>query len=182
MIDSNQIIIDVREPEEFSAERVPGSINAPLSSWQVCAPLLATSLGQSPVNFICKSGTRAKMAAQAWSQLPQVKSSQVKVLDGGITELKKQGIKLEGSGVSSTWSLFRQVQAIVGPVVFASSLAALFINPLWAAASAFFGLGLTIAGCTGFCGLAMLLAHMPWNKRRSTLKKDCCTTGACHEN
>ena len=32
------------------------------------------------------------------------------------------------------------------------------------ALAAFVGAGLTFAGATGFCGMARLLAHMPWNR------------------
>jgi hypothetical protein len=31
---------------------------------------------------------------------------------------------------------------------------------------AFLGAGLTMAGSTGWCGLAILLSKMPWNKVR----------------
>nr|WP_275042777.1 YgaP-like transmembrane domain [Neisseria bacilliformis] len=30
--------------------------------------------------------------------------------------------------------------------------------------AAFVGAGLLTAGLTGFCGMAKLLSHMPWNK------------------
>jgi hypothetical protein len=39
-----------------------------------------------------------------------------------------------------------------------------FISPLFFLLSGFFGLGLTFAGATGFCGLARVLALMPWNR------------------
>jgi hypothetical protein len=32
------------------------------------------------------------------------------------------------------------------------------------ALSAFVGAGLIVAGITGFCGMANLLLHMPWNR------------------
>ena len=31
--------------------------------------------------------------------------------------------------------------------------------------SAFVGAGLVFAGISGFCGLGVLLSHMPWNRR-----------------
>jgi hypothetical protein len=34
------------------------------------------------------------------------------------------------------------------------------------ALSAFVGAGLIVAGITGFCGMANLLLHMPWNRPR----------------
>jgi len=38
------------------------------------------------------------------------------------------------------------------------------VNPLFALIPAFTGLGLTLAGATGWCGLALLLGKMPWNR------------------
>ena len=37
--------------------------------------------------------------------------------------------------------------------------------PQWLWLSAFVGAGLVFAGVTGFCGLGLLLARMPWNKK-----------------
>ena len=43
-----------------------------------------------------------------------------------------------------------------------------FVNSWSLVIAAFFGAGLTFAGATGTCGLALLLMKMPWN-RLSTL-------------
>ena len=39
-----------------------------------------------------------------------------------------------------------------------------FVWPGFYVLSGFVGAGLTLAGITGFCGMARLLAHMPWNR------------------
>ncbi len=44
-------------------------------------------------------------------------------------------------------------------------------HPAFLAVPAFVGAGLAFAGATGFCGLARLLAVMPWNRPR-TLSRD----------
>jgi len=38
------------------------------------------------------------------------------------------------------------------------------VAPGWIALTWFVGAGLTFAGVSGFCGMARLLAVMPWNK------------------
>jgi hypothetical protein len=38
------------------------------------------------------------------------------------------------------------------------------VNPMGYALSAFVGAGLTFSGVTDTCGMAMLLAKMPWNR------------------
>jgi hypothetical protein len=40
----------------------------------------------------------------------------------------------------------------------------LFVSPGFFGLSAFVGAGLTFAGATGWCGMAKLLAVMPWNR------------------
>jgi hypothetical protein len=44
----------------------------------------------------------------------------------------------------------------------------LTVSPWFLALSAFFGAGLTFAGATGTCGLALVLMKMPWNAPAAT--------------
>jgi hypothetical protein len=60
----------------------------------------------------------------------------------------------------------RQVQVVVGPLALTGSLLAVTLNPLWAILPAVIGAGLTVAGITGFCGMAKLLGLMPLNRAR----------------
>ena len=66
----------------------------------------------------------------------------------------------------------RQVQIIVG---FISALGAFFAHhqPLFAILP-LFGSGLMFAGVTGTCGMALVLAKMPWNQAQSC---SLCETG-----
>lgn len=58
----------------------------------------------------------------------------------------------------------RQVQITVGFFVLLASLLAVTVNPAWVYLCMFFGAGLLFAGLSGFCGLALILAKMPWNR------------------
>jgi hypothetical protein len=54
---------------------------------------------------------------------------------------------------------------------------ALLVNPRFALIPLIIGCGLLFAGLTGFCGLAVLLAKMPWNKSSAgNLAAACCPT------
>ncbi|MFT3998170.1 MAG: DUF2892 domain-containing protein, partial [Asticcacaulis sp.] len=57
-----------------------------------------------------------------------------------------------------------QTQLTIGVGLLIATLAALFVHPLFVLLAGFFGAGLTFAGLSGFCGLARLLALMPWNR------------------
>jgi hypothetical protein len=43
----------------------------------------------------------------------------------------------------------------------------LVVSPWFLALAAFFGAGLTFAGATGTCGLALVLMKLPWNATRA---------------
>ena len=61
--------------------------------------------------------------------------------------------------------LMRQVQIVAGALILLGvALGYAFCSGFFLL-SAFVGAGLTFAGITGFCGMARLLALMPWNRR-----------------
>jgi len=62
-------------------------------------------------------------------------------------------------------SLERQVRIAAGALVFTGVLLAQFVDGRFIWLSGFVGAGLVFAGITDFCGMGLLLARMPWNKR-----------------
>jgi len=61
----------------------------------------------------------------------------------------------------------RQVQIAAGLLILLGVLLGFLVDPLWFGLAAFVGAGLTVAGVTGWCGMARLLAVMPWNRRQA---------------
>ena len=57
----------------------------------------------------------------------------------------------------------RQVQLIAGALILSGILLGWLVHPGFYGMSAFVGAGLTVAGATGWCGMARLLRIMPWN-------------------
>jgi len=55
----------------------------------------------------------------------------------------------------------------------------LTVNQNWVFLSAFFGAGLVFAGSTGWCGLAILLSKMPWNRVASLPASEGKSCSAC---
>ena len=58
----------------------------------------------------------------------------------------------------------RQVQIGAGSLVLFGVIGGMLFTPVLYWLAAFVGAGLLTAGLTGFCGMAKLLSHMPWNK------------------
>lgn len=60
--------------------------------------------------------------------------------------------------------LMRQVQVVIGSAVLVGTLGSLFVDPRFIWLAVFMGAGLVFAGASGWCGLAILLSKMPWNR------------------
>ena len=83
-------------------------------------------------------------------------------MEGGVSAWAKQGLPVETT--QQPLPIFRQIQIGAGGLVLAGVLGS-FVWPSMLWLSAFVGAGLIFAGVTGFCGLGLLLAAMPWNKK-----------------
>ena len=112
-----------------------------------------------PVVFTCNSGRRTKNNSDLLEQLAAGEAWQ---MEGGATAWDKAGLPVVRSRRSLP--MFRQIQIGAGGMVLLG-LALRLAWPQWLWLSAFVGAGLVFAGVTGFCGLGLLLARMPWNKK-----------------
>lgn len=88
------------------------------------------------------------------------------VLAGGIDGWRAAGLPTQVNA-RAPLELMRQVQLAAGGLVLLSVLLAVFVAPAFVGLAGFVGAGLVLAGATGFCGMAHLLARMPWNRANS---------------
>lgn len=152
------LLVDVREPGEFAGERIPGAHLMPLSSFD------PAKLSEEPGKCLvlhCQSGNRS---AQAGRALLAAGWHTVCHLQGGIQAWKAAGFHTEHSARAPI-SLQRQVQITAGSLVLLGTLLGAFVSPWFLLLSGFVGAGLTLAGITDTCGMAMLLAKLPYNRR-----------------
>lgn len=158
----NRILIDVRTPVEFSEVHVPQAINMPLDRLTPAALAGAgCPAGEQPVYLICRGGQRATKAAEA---LLSHGYTQPVVVTGGTLAWIEAGLPVE-RGEKKVISLERQVRIAAGALVFTGSLLAWFVHPGFVWVPGFVGAGLVFAGVTDFCGMGLLIARMPWNRR-----------------
>jgi rhodanese-related sulfurtransferase len=153
------MLIDVREPDEHARERIAGTRLAPLSRFDPEG--LAAEPGKILV-FHCNSGNRTTQAA---GRLLRAGEREVYQLAGGLQAWKRAGLPVIGDR-KAPLPIMRQVQNAAGSLVLLGIVLAVLVSPWFMALSAFVGAGLIIAGITGFCGMANLLMHMPWNRSR----------------
>ena len=96
-------------------------------------------------------------------------------LEGGITAWQNSGGAINQSGGPKVLPLDRQVLLLAGSFVLTASLLGYFVSPKFFLLASFFGLGLIVAGWTGFCGGALILAKMPWNQNTGAVAGTACS-------
>lgn len=157
LIDEGATLIDIRSPDEYARERIARARNVPMER---LAGGTAADLAGSVI-FLCRSGARTRMNAQALAACVRGESY---VLEGGLDAWKKAGLPV-AVDASRPLEMQRQVQIAAGSAVLLGTVLAAAVSPWWLLLPGFVGSGLVFAGVTGFCGLARVLARMPWNRR-----------------
>ncbi len=109
----------------------------------------------------CQSGKRSAEACK--KLLIQEPTLDVYSLEGGIIAWKKAGFNVNQSS-SKILSIDRQTQLIVGFLVVLGIILGTWVHNGFYIISIFVGTGLMFAGITGWCGMAKLLAKIPWNQ------------------
>lgn len=148
-------VIDVREPMEYAGGHIAGSLNVPLSR------ITKADLPRGPLVLVCHSGNRSD---QALAQLlQQGHPHSLADLEGGIPAWQQAGLPVRKLK-NAPMPLMRQVQIAAGSLVLLGLILSNTVAPAWILLTWFVGAGLVFAGVSGFCGMARLLALMPWNK------------------
>lgn len=154
------LLIDVREPAEHAANRIDGAHLIPLG--QINTGALPETNGKILV-IHCLKGGRGQTAAERL--LAENPALDIYNLEGGITAWNAAGLKsLSPAAGRKPLPLDRQIQLTIGLGLLITVALTLLVHPYFIALAAIFGTGLTIAGLTGFCGLGIIMARMPWNR------------------
>ena len=151
------VLIDIRESDEHAREHIVGARLAPLSA--IDAHDFDRDHGKAAV-FHCKSGMRTQANA---AKLLSKGFAEAYCLQGGIEAWKAAGFPVH-TNAKAPLEIMRQVQIAAGSLVLIGVALGWVVNPAFFALSASVGAGLTFAGATGWCGMAMALKAMPWNR------------------
>ena len=152
-------LLDVRTPAEHGEIHIEGSHLMPLDRLDAgTAKSLARDVDACVL--ICRSGKRA---ASAMEKLAAAGCGNLQVLEGGVSAWDEAGLPVNRG--AKAMSLERQVRIAAGAMVLTGVILGSTVNAGFYGLSAFVGAGLMFAGITDWCGMAMLLAKMPWNQR-----------------
>jgi rhodanese-related sulfurtransferase len=151
-------VLDVRSAAEFEHGHIHGAYNVPLHLLSEHAAEMRAALGH-PVVLVCQSGQRARRAEDV---LRAAGLTAVRVLDGGMNAWQQAGLPVRQ--LRARLSLERQVRLLAGSLAAAGAAAALVVHPWWALLPLAIGSGLAFAGATDTCGMALVLARLPYNR------------------
>ncbi len=156
LIEKGALLIDIREAAEYARQRIAGAVNLPLSQ----LPGLLPQLKGKTVIFHCLGGKRTEMNAQ---KLAAATSCEAYWLEGGLQGWQAAGLPVQGAQ-KKPLEIMRQVQIGAGMLVLIGAILGFTVSPWFHLLSGAVGAGLSFAGLTGFCGMALLLQRMPWNR------------------
>jgi rhodanese-related sulfurtransferase len=151
-------VIDVRTGLEFESVHVPGSHLVPLH--ELSARVDEILALPAPRLLLCRTGVRA---ARARELLAAQGVPDLAVVEGGLEAYQHVGGELRTG--EAHMSLERQVRIAAGSLVLLGVGLGSLLHPVFLGLSVFVGAGLVFAGITDWCGMGLLLARAPWNRR-----------------
>jgi len=165
------LVVDVRTPAEFRAVHLEPSISLPLDE-------IGRRRNELPRDrelvLVCRTGARARLAAE------RLTDWRLRVLEGGLAAWQEGGHPVVTG--KAHMSLERQVRILAGAMACAGGVLAVTLSPWFGLLPAFVGAGLVYAGVTDRCGMAMVLAKLPYNRRGEDAGGTCAApigTGSC---
>jgi glyoxylase-like metal-dependent hydrolase (beta-lactamase superfamily II)/rhodanese-related sulfurtransferase len=148
------LVVDVRMPAEYRSVHLDPSVSMPLDE-------ISRRRGELPRDrdlvLVCRTGARARLAAEELTDL------RTRVLEGGLVGWQEAGRAVIVG--KAHMSLERQVRIMAGAMACAGGALAVALSPWFGLLPAFVGAGLVYAGVTDRCGMAMVLAKLPYNRR-----------------
>jgi rhodanese-related sulfurtransferase len=159
LIDEGAILVDIREADEHARERIPGARHFALSKLDETD--LAVHRGKAVI-FHCRSGARTQNNAGRLARKID-EFCEAYVVEGGLDAWRKAGLEV-ALDRRQPIDLERQVRIGAGGLTLLGTLLGVAASPWLLVIPLFVGAGLLFSGLTGFCGMARLLVHAPWNR------------------
>ncbi len=153
-------LLDVRTPLEFAELHIKGARNVPLDRLDPAALTAENADTARPIHVVCRTGNRGRKACEA---LTAAGFTNVVNIDGGTLACEVAGLPVARG--RKVMSLERQVRIAAGGIGFVGAVLAMAVDSWFAGIPAFIGAGLVFAGISDTCGMGMLIAKMPWNRK-----------------
>jgi len=152
------LLVDVREPGEFTREHIAGAQSLPLSAFDV-----SHLPRDRMIVLCCQSGMRS---TRALAQLRAAGFNEIAHLDGGLSAWKAARFTTS-IDITQPISIMRQVQIVAGSLALAGALLAWLVSPWFILLAGGIGAGLVFSGISGTCPMSQLLTVLPYNRPRT---------------
>lgn len=150
------VIVDVRTRKEFSEGSFPGAINIPSNEFEVRS---FEWLRGKNICLLCQSGNRAELVK---GKLEANGFENVTVLDRHMDQI------LENRASAGRWTIDRQFRLILALLIGVFFIGmALDLQGFWSIPIIIFS-GLLFSAITDKCYLKILIASMPWNRKKES--------------
>ena len=149
--------INVCTSAEYKEKHIQGVRSVPLDTLHTNV----AELNQKKTIYIhCRSGNRGRQAIEKLQALGV--TAELVNVEGGLLAWEEAGH--ETGSHTNRLPIMRQVFIGAGGLVLGSVLLIHFVDYTFILIPLFVSLGLLVSGITGWCGMALLLSKMPWNK------------------
>lgn len=149
--------INVCTPAEYKEKHIKGVRSVPLDTLHSRIDELNK---KKTVYIQCRSGNRGRQAIEKLQSLGV--TAELVNVEGGLLAWEEAGY--ETGSHTTRLPVMRQVFIGAGGLVLGGVLLTHFVDYTFIFIPLFVSLGLLISGFTGWCGMALLLSKMPWNK------------------
>lgn len=149
--------INVCTPAEYKEKHISGVRSAPLDQLDKEVDVLNK---KKTVYVHCRSGNRGRQAVEKLQSLGV--TAELVNVEGGILAWEEAGH--ETGSHTNRLPIMRQVLIGAGGLVLAGIILTHFVAYTFILLPLFVSLGLLMSGVTGWCGMALVLNKMPWNK------------------
>jgi rhodanese-related sulfurtransferase len=149
--------INVCEPAEYKEKHIEGVRSVPLGSLE---SHIGEFTNKQTIYVHCRSGKRGQQAIEKLTAAGV--TAELVNVEGGIMAWDEAGHPT--NSLTNRLPLMRQVFLAAGTLIMIGYIGSYLINPYLLLIVPFVGVGFLLSGSTGWCGMAMLLSKMPWNK------------------
>jgi len=149
--------INVCTPAEYNEKHIKGVRSVPLDTLPT---RVAEFNGKKTVYIHCRSGSRGRQAIERLQALGV--TAELANVEGGMLAWEDAGY--ETGSHTTRLPFMRQVFIGAGSLVLLSVVLTTFMHQDFILLALFVSFGLLVSGITGWCGMAMVLGKMPWNK------------------
>jgi rhodanese-related sulfurtransferase len=149
--------INVCEPAEYKEKHIAGVRSVPLGTLESHIDEFAN---KQTIYVHCRSGKRGQQAIEKLTAAGV--TAELVNVEGGLIAWDEAGHST--NSLTKRMPLMRQVLLAAGVLILVGFIGSYTAHEYFGFLMPAVGIGLTFSGLTGWCGMAMLLSKMPWNK------------------